>query len=61
MRPGFAPNFEPFTDSTSTNGTWQMFSITGYPQGIVRAKNGDFWVADGDMTYSLSRITRKGR
>jgi virginiamycin B lyase len=61
MRSGFAPNFEPFTDSTSTNGTWQMFAITGYPQGIVRAKNGDFWVADGDMTYSLSRITPQGK
>jgi virginiamycin B lyase len=37
-----------------------MFAVTGYPQGIVRAKGGDFWIADGDRTTTLSRITPHG-
>jgi streptogramin lyase len=42
-------------------GTWQMFTSEGYLAGIVRARNGDFWAADGDQTTSLSRFTPKGK
>ncbi|MBV8066649.1 MAG: hypothetical protein JO113_01635 [Candidatus Eremiobacteraeota bacterium] len=41
-------------------GGWQMFSINGYPQGIVRVMNGDFWIADGYMSDTLSRLTPTG-
>jgi len=42
------------------SGIWSSFAVNGYLQGIVRAKNGDFWVADGDQTSTLSRITPNG-
>jgi streptogramin lyase len=41
-------------------GSWQSFSVTGYPRGIVRVKNSDFWIADGDRTDTLSRLTPRG-
>ena len=51
-------------DAASTgrlaSGTWQSFADSGYLQGIVRAKNGDFWVANGDQTSTLSRVTPNG-
>jgi len=43
------------------NGTWQMFADESFPQGIVRAQNGDYWVANGNNSTSLSRFTPKGK
>lgn len=42
------------------SGKWWSFADNGYLQGIARAKNGDFWVANGDQTTTLSRITPIG-
>ncbi|MBV8197194.1 MAG: hypothetical protein JO263_03595 [Candidatus Eremiobacteraeota bacterium] len=42
-------------------GTWKLVTLPGYPHGIVRAKNGDYWVADGDQTDTLSRVTPGGK
>jgi streptogramin lyase len=41
-------------------GSWVMYAVTGYPQGIVRLQR-DYWVADGYMTSTLSRFTPKGK
>jgi streptogramin lyase len=41
-------------------GSWRSFAISGYPQGIVRDENGDFWIADGSMTETIARLTQRG-
>lgn len=47
--------------SRSGRGSWNVFAVNGYPQGIVRAKDGGFWVADGDMSPNLSRFSLRGK
>jgi streptogramin lyase len=41
-------------------GLWQSFEVGGYLAGIVREKNGNFWVSDGVRTTKISRVTPGG-
>ena len=49
-----------FPQRVDGRGSWTMYTDTGYPQGIVRLQQ-DYWVANGYMSGSLSRITPKGK
>lgn len=56
--PGAAARVLPASEG---KGTWHQFNVVGFPQGIVRAADGDFWVADGDMSSTLSQVTPEGK
>src|SRR5580692_2831590 len=49
-----------FPQGVDDRGSWTMYTDSGYPQAIVRLQE-DYWVANGYMSGSLSRITPKGK
>ncbi|HEY2473867.1 MAG TPA: hypothetical protein VGI19_03605 [Candidatus Cybelea sp.] len=63
LPPPAVPAFgqSPIGDGHAVKGNWKEFSIDGYPQGIVRRRGGDFWIADGEMTDTLTRVSPKGQ
>lgn len=50
------------TAAVTGRGTWQEFYIgASFPQGILRRKGGDFWIADGDHSTSISQLQPSGK
>jgi streptogramin lyase len=61
LTPSASTGFAQRVNARGGRGLWQSFEVGGYLAGIVRERNGNFWVSDGVRTTKIARVTPKGR